>query len=173
MKFKNIKKKGSAKQNDRDKKVQKSKTLFVKPKTALKPGQKKESPRIYRFITELHLFRLKWQSTAFWLQVVSVVSLFGFLIVCGSIYDYTQVYKRVQQERVAVKQRLADWDNINAQHPGYRDGLLQEAMLLYQIGNYEKAKVYTQAALNIDPNFIPSLRLAAYLGMTQKEKIEN
>jgi len=165
MKFKNIKKKGNGKDN--------------KPRKETKPVVKKQvqkpkfSPRIYRFITDSHLLNLRWKKRQFWLSVISILALLGFILDCGNIYDYYQLSKKVQAQRSSYKEKLAQWESINREYPGFRDGYLQEAMVAYQLGDNYKAREFTQKALDIDPNFIPSKRLAAYLGMTEIERLQN
>lgn len=173
MKFKNIKKKG-----EKEEKKKQPKLLKTQKKNTLESLEKHNSgdwkfPKIYRFITENNLLRLKWQKRQFWLQVVSVVSFLGFMLVCANIYDYHQLFQNVKKERIAIEQREIEWEGINSTRPGYRDGLLEQAMLNFQLGNFNKAKLLTQQALNIDPNYVPAQKLAVYLGMTEKEKIEN
>ena len=45
------------------------------------------------------------------------------------------------------------WQGIVSKYKDYRDGYFQLAVLEYQLGNIQKAKLHLDEVLKLDPNF--------------------
>jgi tetratricopeptide (TPR) repeat protein len=58
-----------------------------------------------------------------------------------------------------IQKLIISWEKIIASKPDYRDGYLQLAFLNHKIFQKEKALLYVNKALEIDPNFEVSRRL--------------
>lgn len=175
MKFKNIKKGKDTHYKSRKEKKGSQNSHFSGHIVLKSPGQKSAGvekkvkkrlfPKFHRFITESHVVRLRWQKRGFWLQAISILAFLGFIIVCAHIYDYYLLSRQLQKERLTYKEKLIQWDQLIEEYPGFRDGYLQAAMIYYQLGDKNKAKIYLAHALTIDPNFTPSRRFALLLGI--------
>lgn len=80
---------------------------------------------------------------------------FLFLVVVLSIGTFLHLEKqnilKTKHEEVASKVEF--WQEIIRKYPNYRDAYFSLALLEYQRGNIEKAKVYLQESLTLDPNF--------------------
>ncbi len=99
---------------------------------------------------------------------VVVISLFTvlFVIVCLAglqAYQHFQEKEKVLAERKEVLTKIIYWQNVVVEHKGYRDGYFQLAMLWYQLGKNEQAKMYLGQALKLDPNFEEGRKLEKIL----------
>lgn len=80
--------------------------------------------------------------------------LFGAMIISGlRVYNHFQQRQQVLGERQAITEKTAYWEEVARKYKGYRDAYFQLAVLHYQLGNIEKANIYLQEALRLDPNF--------------------
>ena len=64
-----------------------------------------------------------------------------------------------------VSKLITDWEQIVSDKPTYRDGYLQLAYLNMRIKQDKEAKEFLNKALNIDPNYPPSLEMEALLNL--------
>lgn len=87
------------------------------------------------------------------LTVICVVFLVLVGIVGLDIRNNVLEKQRVEQERVVLTQQRAYWEHVVAEHHDYRDGYMQLALLSYQLGNTNDARLYVERVLSLDPNF--------------------
>jgi tetratricopeptide (TPR) repeat protein len=155
MKFKNIKK--DPKKNSPAKKVGES-------------GKKPQFPNISRFITEREILRkipklrlsLSLQPklkkylfilTAIGVLVVTVVLTAGIAFFSIKVYQNYQAITQISRQRQQIQGKINFWQSIADKYEGYKDAYFQMAILDYQLGNFQKAKLENQKALILDPNF--------------------
>lgn len=102
-----------------------------------------KSPSISRFITE-------WYNLAVGLSALLVL----IMVAYGLLYiQKRQQLQKVQQERAGVQKEIRYWEEVAGKHSDYRDAYSKLAVLEYELGNIEKAKMYVATVLKLDPNF--------------------
>ncbi|MBI2430816.1 MAG: hypothetical protein HYV39_02270 [Candidatus Levybacteria bacterium] len=69
------------------------------------------------------------------------------------VYDHFQKRQFVLGERLAILEKITFWEEVAKKYKGYRDGYFQLAVLEYQLGEKEKAKMYLEKVFELDPNF--------------------
>lgn len=65
-----------------------------------------------------------------------------------------------RQKPSRLQKQLSYWNDILTKHPNYRDGFLQKAALEWQLKDEGLARVDLKKAIELDPNFEASLKLA-------------
>jgi len=160
MKFKNIKK------------DPRKKTLTKKSpaKKVGDSGKKRQFPNIYRIITERKVFRnlpklklslsLQPKFKKF-LVIFAAMAVFFVMAVltAGIAFFSVKVYQNYQQitqinlQRQQIQSKINFWQSIADKYDGYKDAYFQMAILDYQLGNFQKAKLENQKTLTLDPNF--------------------
>ena len=137
-------------------------------------------PNIYRRITEKLAgkklpelsFRLPWQSKLekipFKLRLF--IGLLVIIILTATIAYFRlktyQEYAQTQQvlaQREQIQSKINFWQSIAQKYEGYKDSYFQMAVLYYQLGNFEEAKLENQKALSLDPNFEDARKLEEVL----------
>jgi len=68
-----------------------------------------------------------------------------------------KAYSYQSSERAKVESQIKTWQSITDKYKGYKDGYLQLAVLEYRLGEFEKAKNYTNQALSLDPGYKEAL----------------
>ena len=58
-----------------------------------------------------------------------------------------------------IKKLIQAWESTRAEKPDYRDAYLHLAWLHHQTYEDQKAKEYLEKAIELDPNFEPTLKL--------------
>lgn len=61
--------------------------------------------------------------------------------------------QQLTSQRSTLQKQILQWQHVVATHADYRDGYFELAVLEYQLGNIDKARMYNQQALTLDPNF--------------------
>ena len=82
----------------------------------------------------------------FILSIITVVLGYLFLV------SYTE-YKQISNERLKEEESLAYWEKIVKAHPAYPAAYFEAAVYSAKTNEGEKAIVYLQQALLVDPNF--------------------
>jgi tetratricopeptide (TPR) repeat protein len=98
------------------------------------------------FVTHLLFFSL------FYVILVSVVLIYASFTIF-SMYKYNTEQKR------RAETQLSYWETIINEHPNYPDAYYKAAIYAYQLGQKEKALVYTISALQYDPDFTEAQEL--------------
>jgi tetratricopeptide (TPR) repeat protein len=135
----------------------------MKKKTDKK--QASELPNIYRFITERVIEATKNKAV-----IVSVYSIIYFILIGTivfltiSFYRNLNTYQNVSSERLAIINKIKNWQGIIKKYPDFKDAYLQTAVLEYRLGNYEVAKSYCDKALLLDPEYSDAIELNKRLG---------
>lgn len=116
------------------------------------PKTKRYFPSYSRVIPEISLeaFALdRWVLVGFASGVLLM-----FVIVLGvDLNNNMLALDKVKEERVRQAKEIAYWEDIVKKYSNYRDGYFKLALLTYQLGEKDEARVYLQKALVIDPNF--------------------
>ena len=115
-------------------------------------------PSFPRFFTDLKLkleiFKAKLNQAKFLIALIICLILF-FAIIVQSIRFYSNFKKekelRLKKEQVLNKINI--WQSIVSKYPNYRDGYFKLSLLEYQIGEFDKSRMYLDQTLFLDPNF--------------------
>lgn len=173
MKFKNIKKKKAQVVEPKKKEAKKVKVAKV--------TSKKESPKNNRIITEqpqkaprakLILpskpkLKKEVRKRPWGVYLAIVLTSIGIIWVGLGLGRYIEAKQKLTVQQEAIKSNLEKWEGIIASHPGYRDAYMEAAVFAYEVKDMKKAEKYVDAALQLDPNFEPALRLKGIL-ITEK-----
>ena len=73
-------------------------------------------------------------------------------------------------QHAGMQRQVAQWQNVVTKHPDYRDGYFQLAVVEYQLGNMNKAYIYDEDALRLDPNFQSGRELEKKLQMSSQRE---
>ncbi len=84
---------------------------------------------------------------------LSVLVIGAIIFISFDIKKTQEELERVERQKQKLSSEIVFWEKTLITHPGYRDGYFQLALLEYQVKDFEKAKIYTQKALDLDPNF--------------------
>ena len=125
-----------------------------------KPEQKadkkpRQFPSISRFFTE-HKKRIG-------IILLFVVLFVAICLASLQAYRHYQEKEKVLSQRKEVLTKIAYWQKVVTEKKDYRDGYFQLAMLWYQLGKNEQAKMYLGQALKLDPNFEEGRKLEKIL----------
>ncbi len=110
-------------------------------------------PNIPRFITD---FRRAKTSQRVKLSLFLLVCSFLLVVILGAMYqlfESVQILSFTSRQRDAVIAERAYWEDVIRRHEGYRDAYFKAGVLSYQLGARDKARLYVQKALEIDPEF--------------------
>ncbi len=121
---------------------------------------KSKSPSISRIITELYgklpqfEVRPEWRKYAkYWAVAPSILLSIALLLTSVDVYQAYVKKRTIDADRATVQQQITYWEQVIAKYSDYRDGYFTLAVLEYQLGNKEKARVYLEKTLVLDPNF--------------------
>lgn len=116
---------------------------------------KKQFPRIFRFITEQKYFKRikKHQWRLITAGFVSAIILGAIVIVAADSYKNYQENKKLNEKRKNIEAEIKFWQSANQKYPGFRDSYFQLALLEYQLKDFDKARTYLKEVLRLDPNF--------------------
>jgi tetratricopeptide (TPR) repeat protein len=148
--------------------------------TAIKPKQKKvgdsgktlQFPNIYRRITERLSFSLSWQAkldkkpgTLLTLASIlfSMVLIVGIVIFGLKIYQNFSLALALNMQRQNLQSEINFWQSVTAKFDGYKDAYFQKALLEYNLGQIQQAKLDNLKALQLDPNFEDARKLEVVL----------
>lgn len=170
MKFKNIKKNS------------KKKAVVKKPlvKKVGDLGKKPQFPNISRFIPEGGVFKKRLKLTFSlslqpkhkkFLTIFAAIAVFIIIVVLtvGIGFFSIKVYQNYQQitqinaQRQQIQSKINFWQSIADKYAGFKDAYFQMAMLDYNLGNFQKARLENQKALTLDPNFEDAKNLKVIL----------
>ncbi|GEM_PF-1802716 len=87
------------------------------------------------------------------LLLISLLLVLGIGIVGVDVYRTAKQKYYLESERMKLSKQVSYWKQVISKYQNYRDGYLQLALLEYQLGNSEQAKMYVNKALELDPNF--------------------
>lgn len=127
--------------------------------------QKKKSPRNYRSFTEAFkkrsklIQKIKFQSIVF--LYIATIALILFMTF--DLLKNFQRQKEINFQREKIESQVKLWQDIADKFQGYKEAYYQLASLEYQLGNIDKAKIYINKALYLDPNFEKSRELLKIL----------
>lgn len=124
----------------------------TKPKKVYKKAKvkkRKELPKNYRIIPDK--ININTDDLAFFVGVFFILA--AIFVVSFNLYTNIKIEKKLGDEKVNVINQITFWNNQIELRPDYRDGYFTLAVLSYQIGEYEKAKLNLNKALSLDPNF--------------------
>lgn len=117
-----------------------------------------KSPRNYRSITEKFskfkkknsklLKNLKFEVIVF--VYAATILLIFFLIF--DLFSNMQKQKEVKFQREKIESEITLWENIASKFTNYKEAYYRLAVLEYELGNIDKAKLYLNKSLYIDPN---------------------
>ncbi|QQG40713.1 MAG: hypothetical protein HYV37_00060 [Candidatus Levyibacteriota bacterium] len=135
--------------------------FFKRKKKEVEPEKKKNQvnfPSIYRFIPAKSFF-----DKTFWKWIIG--GFIALLLVIMFVISSIQTYKHFQDKKLEEVKRkelilkVEYWEKVINKYKNYRDGYFQLAVLEYQLGNKEKAKMYLDKVFLLDPNFEEGQRL--------------
>jgi hypothetical protein len=94
-----------------------------------------------------------------WLVVgfASGILLFMSISLGVQVSSQTQELARLRSMHEGIVEEIAHWQKITREHADYRDGYFRIALLQYQVGNEELARMNLEKSLNLDPNFAPGI----------------
>jgi len=134
------------------------------------PASKKQSPRNPRIIAEKVKktpgVNITTQGVAIvangkkhpmlslpvWLYALSSIVLIGVLLLSVNFQKENERLQKVREQRQTVEKDLQHWQQIDTQYPGSKDIQVKLATIEYRLGDFEKAKLYVEKALQLDPN---------------------
>lgn len=112
------------------------------------------------FIIKRFIF-LKWR--VIFIGFLSILLLGAISIVGFDLYQNFQEKQRVGEDRQKIISEVIFWESVINKYKGYRDAYFNLAVLEYKMKNFEKARVYLQKTLDIDPNFDAGRKLEKIL----------
>ena len=128
-----------------------------KKKTNKKPS---EFPNIYRFITEKGINIFKKRTTILLMCIVVYLTAIGVIAYLSfNFYQNLNTYQKVSSERIKIVSQINTWQSIVKKYKDFKDGYLQIAVLEYRLGDYDKAKIYCDKALLLDPEYSDAIEL--------------
>ena len=95
--------------------------------------------------------------------LICLILLFLIVIFSFDLSKTLKEYSFQTSERARIEIQIKTWQSITDKYKGYKDGYLQLAVLEYRLGDFEKAKLYTNQALYLDPNYKDALGFLAKL----------
>jgi tetratricopeptide (TPR) repeat protein len=137
-------------------------------------------PSIYRRITEKLAFKKvprikfslplqsKLDKIPLSLKISIALAVIIVLVIGIGIFGLRtyQDYAKTQQilaQRQQIQSKINFWQSIADKYEGYKDAYFQMAILDYQLGNWQKAKLENKKALSLDPNFEDAKKLEEIL----------
>lgn len=85
--------------------------------------------------------------------IIVIVLATGIAFFSLKAYQNYQVITQINIQREQIQGKINFWQSITDKYDGYKDAYFQMAILDYQLGNFQKAKLENQKALTLDPNF--------------------
>lgn len=122
--------------------------------------KREESPNNLRIITE------RWLRFPVWLYSLSVIAIVGVLLLSANLQKEAQQFAKVREQRSGIERELQHWQQMNMQYPGSKDINVKLATIEYQLGDFKKAKMYVEKALQFDPNDNQALEMQKILKNT-------
>lgn len=52
------------------------------------------------------------------------------------------------------QKQILYWESVISNYPNYRDAYVQMAILTFNAGDLQKANIYVQKAMELDPNYV-------------------
>ena len=124
---------------------------------------KNQFPTFSRFITEAKKILKHWKTKQFWVVVISGTLLLLIIVELGKGYELFSKRKQVEIDRQKILLEIEFWNKIIQDYKGFKDAYYRIALLRYQLGNKQAAKLYIEKALSIDPFFEDARRLKKLL----------
>lgn len=141
-------------------------------KNTLKREAKKPfSPNIYRSITE-RIFGLRLRSTIDYtigLHAISILALLGLLFVGIGLSKYIERAEQISQQKKAFFAKIVSWESLAGKYSGFRDLDMAIAVGYYQLRDFKSADEFVEKSLEIDPNYLPALKLKGILLTIEKK----
>lgn len=126
--------------------------------------KKPQFPRIYRRITEnkdfLHALKVFKKMVIVFVFTVLVAST---LFVAVDLYKNFAKNQQIQTQRQKLIHEINIWQNFSEKYPNYKEVYFQIAVREYELGDFNKANLYLQKALFLDPNYTEALKLQRIL----------
>lgn len=98
-----------------------------------------------------------------------IVVLLVFAVFLGLVsYLLAVKYKVVQEKREQAILELSKWERVVVLRPNYPDAYFQAAYTAFELKDKEKALMYLQKALLLDPEFKQAEMLMDYLTRDKK-----
>lgn len=69
------------------------------------------------------------------------------------------IYTQAHMTRIQALKSLSSWEKLFTKYPNYPEVYYNAAFYAARVGDREKAVVYIQKSLRLNPNFGPSLKL--------------
>lgn len=148
MKFKNIKKKTYKKKSPSN-----SRTI---PESKGKSSFKFSFPKI-NHITLIKAYGGVLKVFVVFIFIVAVV------VVGYDLRNNLQMKQSIDSQRETLTKDLSFWEDFISKHKDYRDAYFQASILEYKLGNANKAKIYAEKGLSLDPNSEDGKRLQKFL----------
>jgi len=123
------------------------------PKEFIKKNHTPKSPSNSRIFTEAsskNIFLRDWKLITISFIVGILITAIGYVMI--DIYIQYKTFQLQEGKRQSLISEKQKWEKILASHPDYRDSYVKLALLEYQMGEREKAQIYLEKALEIDPN---------------------
>jgi len=117
-------------------------------------------PNIYRIITERGALILRKRMTIISMYVIvylAMTVIIAYLTI--NFYQNFSTYQKVSSERIKIVSQINTWQSIIKKYKDFKDGYLQIAVLEYRLGDYNKARVYCDKALLLDPEYSDAIEL--------------
>lgn len=125
----------------------------------MKKTNKKSSPKPdkfpinFRIITDYLTKPIYWPVEGVIILFLLVSFLFMVIILSAGTILYLDKQNILQTKHEDIQSKVEFWEGIVRKYPDYRDAYFSLSLLEYQRGNTQKARVYLQEALSLDPNF--------------------
>ena len=117
-------------------------------------------PNIYRIITERGALILRKRMTIISMYVIvylAMTVIIAYLAI--NFYQNFSTYQKVSSERIKIVSQINTWQSIIKKYKDFKDGYLQIAVLGYRLGDYNKARIYCDKALLLDPEYSDAIEL--------------
>ena len=122
-------------------------------------------PNIYRIITERGALILRKRMTIISMYVIvylAMTVIIAYLAI--NFYQNFSTYQKVSSERIKIVSQINTWQSIIKKYKDFKDGYLQIAVLGYRLGDYNKARIYCDKALLLDPEYSDAIELNKVFG---------
>jgi hypothetical protein len=74
-----------------------------------------------------------------------------------------QAKQEIDSQREVLTKDLIFWKNFITKHQDYRDAYFQASILEYKLGDIQKARIYVEKGLSLDPNSKNGRKIEALL----------
>lgn len=160
MKFKNIKKKASARGGSGKKEKSPSNSRTIPDFAEASAGR----PALFRLpfpkLSPSKLLRVYRVALKIFIVIIFILAV---AIVGLDLDANIKAKQEIDLEREKLTQELKFWENFISKHQDYKDAYFKLSILEYKLGDASKSKMYVEKGLTLDPNSQEGKKIEEFL----------